>query len=46
MFGFACKETPSFMPMPITLAHALTQAIDTARETKLLPIFTLTGKVR
>ncbi|MEK7605895.1 MAG: methionine adenosyltransferase [Patescibacteria group bacterium] len=44
MFGFACKETPSFMPMPITLAHALTQAIDTARETKTLAYLHPDGK--
>lgn len=32
MFGYACKDTPELMPLPITLAHALTRAIDHARE--------------
>ncbi len=35
MFGYACTETPELMPLPITLAHRLAQAIDTARETSL-----------
>lgn len=32
MFGYACKETEELMPLPIILAHALTQRIDYARE--------------
>ena len=36
MFGFACRETDNFMPMPISIAHALTQKIDGVREDKTL----------
>ncbi len=44
MFGFACDETPEFMPMPITLAHRLVERMDTLRETSKLPFLRPDGK--
>lgn len=46
MFGFATNETPEYLPLPITLAHALTRAIDTAREEKTLAYLRPDGKAQ
>ncbi len=44
MFGFAVDETPEFMPLPITLAHALTRQLDAVRESKELSFIRPDGK--
>ena len=39
MFGYACDETPELMPMPIQLAHQLTQKIAQVRKAKHVDFF-------
>ncbi|NWG24752.1 MAG: methionine adenosyltransferase [Pseudorhodoplanes sp.] len=31
VFGYACRETPELMPLPVSLAHRLAHAVDSAR---------------
>ncbi|MBI4021967.1 MAG: methionine adenosyltransferase [Candidatus Andersenbacteria bacterium] len=44
MFGYADRQTKELMPLPITLAHALTRALNRVRRTGRLPYLRPDGK--
>ena len=44
MFGYACKETPKLMPLPIVVAHDIARSLDELRKAKYGHVFGPDGK--